>query len=131
MFHFLSYNWKSNTSKDYICITSHFIDVDWKLQKRTILFNELLPPYDGVSIVNIVVTCFSNWNVESKVMDITLDNASYNDNLSNFLFLSNCRSSATQLSRERVLRTRMSSSLRMRLLVHGRLLCDGAFLFQV
>jgi hypothetical protein len=64
----------------------------------------LLPPYDGVSIADTVAACFSNWNVESKVMSITLDNASYNDNMSN--------------------------SLRMRLLAHGRLLCDGAF-FQV
>jgi hypothetical protein len=99
---FTSDNWKSETSKDsYIFITAHFIDADCKLQKRIILFSELLPPYDGVSIADMVAACFSNWNVESKVMSITLNNASYNDNMSN--------------------------SHRMRLLAHGRLLCDGAF----
>ncbi|KAB2041399.1 hypothetical protein ES319_D02G145600v1 [Gossypium barbadense] len=56
-------NWNSeHTNDEYICITAHWVDKDWKLQKRIIRFRVLFPPYD-----------------DKKIFSITLDNASYND----------------------------------------------------
>ncbi|TYI92702.1 hypothetical protein E1A91_D02G088700v1 [Gossypium mustelinum] len=58
-----SNNWNSeHTNDEYICITAHWVDKDWKLQKRIIRFRALFPPYD-----------------DKKIFSITLDNASYND----------------------------------------------------
>ncbi|TYG67888.1 hypothetical protein ES288_D05G110900v1 [Gossypium darwinii] len=54
--------------RDRICITAHWVDKDWKLQKRIIRFRALFPPYDGLNIAD-----------ELKIFSITLDNASYND----------------------------------------------------
>ncbi|KAG4138741.1 hypothetical protein ERO13_D07G152450v2 [Gossypium hirsutum] len=54
-------NWNSeHTNDEYICVTAHWVDKDWKLQKRIIRFRALFPPYD-------------------ENFSFTLDNASYND----------------------------------------------------
>ncbi|MFQ6670699.1 hypothetical protein Gotur_035512 [Gossypium turneri] len=51
-------NWNSeHTNDEYICITTHWIDKDWKLQKRIIRFRALFPPYDGLHIVDKPILC--------------------------------------------------------------------------
>ena len=100
-----SNNWTSTHRHDeYIYITTHWIDCDWKLQKRIIRFRALNPPFDGLSIADEIALCMAQWNIDKKLFSITLDNASYNDN--------------------------MVRSLKIRYLAKRFLLCDGQF-FQV
>uniref|UniRef100_A0ACD5UYX2 Uncharacterized protein n=1 Tax=Avena sativa TaxID=4498 RepID=A0ACD5UYX2_AVESA len=83
---FTSDNWKSEVSKhSYICITCHYIDADWELDKRIVWFKKIDPPYDGASIADEVHLAFREWRFEKKVMCITLDNAAYNDRMINCL----------------------------------------------
>ncbi|TYG83962.1 hypothetical protein ES288_D01G211000v1 [Gossypium darwinii] len=73
-------NWNSeHTNDEYICITSHWIDKDWKLHKRIRRFRALFPPYDGLNIADELVLCLSQWGIDKKIFSITLDNASYSD----------------------------------------------------
>ncbi|KAB2045172.1 hypothetical protein ES319_D01G141800v1 [Gossypium barbadense] len=73
-------NWNSeHTNDEYICITAHWVDKDWNLQKRIIRFRALFPPYDGLNIADELVLCLSQWVIDKKNFSITLDNASYND----------------------------------------------------
>ncbi|TYG36744.1 hypothetical protein ES288_D13G087700v1 [Gossypium darwinii] len=73
-------NWNlEHTNDEYICITAHWVDKDWKLQKRIIRFRALFPPYDGLNIADELVLCLSQWGIDKKIFSITLDNASYND----------------------------------------------------
>ncbi|MFQ6638880.1 hypothetical protein Gotur_014693, partial [Gossypium turneri] len=76
----------------------------WKLQKRTLRFRALFPPYDGLNIANELVLCLSQWGMDKKIFSITLDNASYNDV--------------------------MVSCLKNRFCANRAILCDGAF-FQI
>ncbi|KAK8341069.1 hypothetical protein V6Z12_A08G141400 [Gossypium hirsutum] len=49
-------NWNSeHTNDEYICITAHWVDENWKLQKRIIRFRALFPPYDGLNIADELV----------------------------------------------------------------------------
>ncbi|TYJ00655.1 hypothetical protein E1A91_A13G100000v1 [Gossypium mustelinum] len=99
------YNWNSeHTNDEYICITAHWVDKDWKLQKRIIRFRALFPPYDGLNTVDELVSCLSQWGIDKKIFSITLGNASYNDV--------------------------MVSCLKNRFRANRAILCDGAF-FQV
>ncbi|TYG54723.1 hypothetical protein ES288_D09G213400v1 [Gossypium darwinii] len=68
-----------HTNDEYICITAHWVDKDWKLQKKIIRFRPLFPPYNGLNIVDELVLCLSQWGIDKKIFSITLDNASYND----------------------------------------------------
>ncbi|TYG74062.1 hypothetical protein ES288_D04G152600v1 [Gossypium darwinii] len=98
-------NWNSeHTNDEYICIAAHWVDKDWKLQKRIIRFRALFPPYDGLNIADELVLCLSQWDIDKKIFSITLDNASYNDV--------------------------MISCLKNRFRANRAILCDGAF-FQV
>ncbi|TYI63167.1 hypothetical protein E1A91_D09G000900v1 [Gossypium mustelinum] len=98
-------NWNSeHTNDEYICITAHWVDKDWKLQKRMIRFRALFPPYDGLNIADELVLCLSQWGIDKKIFSITLDNASYNGV--------------------------MVSCLKNRFRANRAILCDGAF-FQV
>ncbi|TYG36713.1 hypothetical protein ES288_D13G085200v1 [Gossypium darwinii] len=73
-------NWNSEHINDeYICITAHWVEKGWKLQKRIIRFRALFPPYDGLNIADELVLCLSQWGIDKKIFSITLDNASYND----------------------------------------------------
>ncbi|TYJ30966.1 hypothetical protein E1A91_A06G164700v1, partial [Gossypium mustelinum] len=98
-------NWNSeHTNDEYICISTHWVDKDWKLQKRIIRFRALFPPYDGLNIADELVLCLSQWGIDKKIFSITLDNASYNDV--------------------------MVSCLKNHFRANRAILCDGAF-FQV
>ncbi|XP_056685649.1 zinc finger BED domain-containing protein RICESLEEPER 2-like [Spinacia oleracea] len=75
-------NWRNDSTQDeYICITAHWIDNNWKLQKRIIRFGALTPPFDGVSIAEDVSFCLAKWKIDGKVRSFTLDNATYNNTM--------------------------------------------------
>ena len=72
--------WKSTNQKvSYMVVTSHFIDSNWKLQKRVLNFCDIPPPHSGVAICDALSKCLVDWEIEDKVWTVTVDNASYND----------------------------------------------------
>ncbi|KAI8559647.1 hypothetical protein RHMOL_Rhmol04G0189500 [Rhododendron molle] len=65
--------WKSPGQRiQYMVMTGHYVDEDWKLQKCVLSFCNVPPPHNRVIISDA-------WNIENKVATITVDNASYND----------------------------------------------------
>ncbi|KAJ9547178.1 hypothetical protein OSB04_019721 [Centaurea solstitialis] len=60
-------------------ITAHFVDLDWKLQKRVINFVQLPSPRTGANIADGILTCLREWEIEDKVFTVSVDNASAND----------------------------------------------------
>ncbi|XP_058184164.1 zinc finger BED domain-containing protein RICESLEEPER 2-like [Rhododendron vialii] len=63
----------------YMVVTGHFIDGDWKLQKRVLNFCYVPPLHSGVVIADALYKCITGWGIENKVASITVDNASNND----------------------------------------------------
>ena len=50
--------WKSTNQKiEYMVLTGHFIDSNWKLQKRVLSFVHLPPPHRGVEIDDNIYKC--------------------------------------------------------------------------
>ncbi|GMI80864.1 hypothetical protein HRI_001755700 [Hibiscus trionum] len=58
---------------------AHFVDLDWKLQKRVLNFVHLPPPRRGANIADSILSCLKEWEIEDKVFTISVDNASAND----------------------------------------------------
>ncbi|KAM0060533.1 putative transcription factor/ chromatin remodeling BED-type(Zn) family [Helianthus debilis subsp. tardiflorus] len=72
--------WKSSHQKiEYMVITRHFIDQNWRLQKRVLSFVHVPPPRTGLDIADGIYKCLKEWEVEAKIFSISVDNASYND----------------------------------------------------
>nr|GEU34588.1 zinc finger BED domain-containing protein RICESLEEPER 2-like [Tanacetum cinerariifolium] len=63
----------------YICVTAHWIEpVTWKMMKRVMAFEEFPAPHSGSALAKKLRNVFVNFNLENKIMSITLDNASNN-----------------------------------------------------
>ncbi|XP_071928272.1 zinc finger BED domain-containing protein RICESLEEPER 2-like [Coffea arabica] len=60
-------------------ITGHWIDSDWKLQKRVLSFVHIPPPHRGVEIASSIFKSAKEWGIEHKIYSISVDNASNND----------------------------------------------------
>lgn len=72
--------WRSTNQKlEYMVLTGHFIDSNWKLQKRVLNFVHLPPPHRGVEIADCIYKCTKEWGIENKVYTLSVDNASNND----------------------------------------------------
>ncbi|KAK2655909.1 hypothetical protein Ddye_008961 [Dipteronia dyeriana] len=70
--------WTSINTDGFLCLTAHFLDGNWILQKKVLNFCIMLPPHDGVSLAHKIYTFLCEWGIEEKIFWITLDNASSN-----------------------------------------------------
>ncbi|KAG7954614.1 hypothetical protein I3843_11G028400 [Carya illinoinensis] len=75
--------WTSIQNLNYMCLTAHFIDNDWKLKKKIINFC-LIPNYRGDTIGKYIESCLLNWGID-KIFTVTVDNASSNDTAISYL----------------------------------------------
>ncbi|XP_057734179.1 zinc finger BED domain-containing protein RICESLEEPER 2-like [Arachis stenosperma] len=70
-------NWSSCQNMAYMCLTVHFIDVDWKLQKKILNFCQVTG-HTGEIMAQNVEACLNSWKL-NKILSLTIDNASSND----------------------------------------------------
>nr|GEV57681.1 hypothetical protein [Tanacetum cinerariifolium] len=63
----------------YMCVTAHWIEAGtWQMMKRVISFEEFSSPHTGHALFKMLLKVLTNFNLEDKVISITLDNASNN-----------------------------------------------------
>jgi hypothetical protein len=60
-----------------MCLIVHFIDNDWKLNKRILSFCPI-SSHSGKEIGMTIERCLLDWEID-KVFTVTIDNASSND----------------------------------------------------
>nr|GEU98837.1 ribonuclease H-like domain, reverse transcriptase, RNA-dependent DNA polymerase [Tanacetum cinerariifolium] len=66
-------------SASYICITAHCIEPDTcQMMKRVISFEDFSIPHTDSALARTLRKTFANFNLDNKIMSITLDNASNN-----------------------------------------------------
>ncbi|KAJ9542380.1 hypothetical protein OSB04_028886 [Centaurea solstitialis] len=72
--------WRSSHQRvEYMVITGHFIDQNWRLQKRVLSFVHIPPPRTGLDIADCIYKCLKDWEIEDKIFTISVDNEAYND----------------------------------------------------
>nr|KAJ0218768.1 hypothetical protein LSAT_V11C300151260 [Lactuca sativa] len=72
--------WKSSHQKiEYMVITAHFVDHNWRLQKRVLSFVHVPTPRTAVDIADGIYKCLQEWEIKDKIFTISVDNAAYND----------------------------------------------------
>lgn len=55
--------WTSNQNKGYMCVTLHWIDDNWRIQKRITNFIHVEGRHTGVKLLETFTTCLLNWFV--------------------------------------------------------------------
>lgn len=70
--------WTSSCQKlSYMCVTAHFIDNNWHLQKKILTFCQVTS-HTGDAICATMEMCLNSWGL-NRVLSLTVDNASSND----------------------------------------------------
>ena len=71
--------WTSLMHKGFLYITAHYIDSEWILNKRIILFKTINTPHNGKNIATLINDKIIDLGISDKIFTITLDNVSNND----------------------------------------------------
>lgn len=66
--------WTSRQNKSYMCVTVHFIDDNWSIQKRILNFMCLGGRHTGENLSEAVLKNLCDWNLDRKLFTFTLDN---------------------------------------------------------
>ncbi|KAK8934889.1 hypothetical protein KSP39_PZI014520 [Platanthera zijinensis] len=75
--------WTSIQKYGYMCLTGHWIDKEWRLQKRILNFVRIID-HTGEGLGNEILNCITEWGIK-KIFTITMDNASVNDVVARYL----------------------------------------------
>ncbi|KAL4183422.1 hypothetical protein AMTRI_Chr11g98170 [Amborella trichopoda] len=65
--------WTTEETLEYMRITGHFVDCDFKLQKRVLNFTMLPYPFTRNDLSDVILTCLTDWNILTKLSTVTLD----------------------------------------------------------
>nr|BAN05298.1 putative transposase [Dianthus caryophyllus] len=77
--------WDSGVDYHYLCITAHWVDREWNLQKRIISFSKLEFPHNAINMHNIIMASINEYNIKSKILTVTFDNATSMTAVANML----------------------------------------------
>jgi hypothetical protein len=73
--------WSDNAKEDYLSVVVHFVTTDWELEKRIIGFRLIDCSHSGVNTFERISLVLYEYDLTSKVLSVTLDNASAMDYL--------------------------------------------------
>ncbi|VVA29613.1 PREDICTED: zinc finger BED domain-containing [Prunus dulcis] len=75
--------WSSHQNLNYMCLTAHYIDDQWRLHKKILNFRTIVND-KGDTIGRAIATCLLEWGID-KVLTVTVDNATSNDHAGTLL----------------------------------------------
>ncbi|KAK2662761.1 hypothetical protein Ddye_001335 [Dipteronia dyeriana] len=64
--------------QDYLCVTGHYLDYDWRITKRIIGFRPTDFAHIVENIFNVIIYVLETYEITHLILSITLDNASAN-----------------------------------------------------
>ncbi|KAG6591773.1 Zinc finger BED domain-containing protein RICESLEEPER 1, partial [Cucurbita argyrosperma subsp. sororia] len=73
--------WSSPENMDYLCLTAHYIDEDWKLQKKLLNFITLDSSHTDDMLSDVIIKCLMDWDIDCKLFSLTFDDFSTNDEI--------------------------------------------------
>ncbi|KAH1110998.1 hypothetical protein GYH30_009682 [Glycine max] len=77
--------WTSCTFEGYISLTAHYVDANWELNSKMLNFSHFPPPHLGREMAKVIYGFLEEWGIEKKIFSLTLDNASSNDKMQDYL----------------------------------------------
>lgn len=71
--------WTSNQNKGYMCVTVHWVDDNWSIQKRIVSFMHVEGRHTGANLSDAFISSITRWFIDKKMFSLSLDNASANE----------------------------------------------------
>ncbi|XP_057953399.1 zinc finger BED domain-containing protein RICESLEEPER 1-like isoform X2 [Malania oleifera] len=72
--------WAAPEDAVYLCLTAHYIDEAWQLNKKILNFM-MITCYAEDSLSEVIMTCLMDWDIDRKLFSITFDCCPTNDNV--------------------------------------------------
>lgn len=82
---FTSDTWTSSMGEPFLCITAHWVDDDWFIQKRILCFQAMEERHTGFNIKVRILDCLKEFHLNNKVFSLSLDNATANTKCIDYL----------------------------------------------
>jgi hypothetical protein len=74
--------WSSSTENgSYLCLSAHYIDEKWTLQKKILNFLTLDSSYTEDLLPEVIIKCLDEWDIDCKLFALTLDDCSVDDDI--------------------------------------------------
>ncbi|KAK2649133.1 hypothetical protein Ddye_016622, partial [Dipteronia dyeriana] len=70
--------WNACSKQDYLCVTGHYLDPDWRITKRIIGFRPMDFTHTAENIFNVIISVLEIYEITHRILSNTLDNASSN-----------------------------------------------------
>ncbi|KAK0574519.1 hypothetical protein LWI29_024902 [Acer saccharum] len=70
--------WNACSKQDYLCVTGHYLNSDWKLTKRILGFRPMDYAHTAENIFNVILSVLETYEITNRILSITLDNVSVN-----------------------------------------------------
>ncbi|CAN0920340.1 Putative AC9 transposase, partial [Linum grandiflorum] len=71
----------TNQKNGYMAITGHYMENAWTLHSHLLSFAYLPAPHTAERMASVLLKCLMDWNTDSKISTITLDNCSMNNSM--------------------------------------------------
>ena len=81
--------WSRHSKQDYLCVTGHYVDTQWILQKKLLDFCVMVYSHTTQNIFQVIMSVIQDYDIHNRIMSITLDNASANSKAIEFFINSN------------------------------------------
>jgi hypothetical protein len=73
--------WSSTENGSYLCLSAHYIDEKWTLQKNILNFLTLDTSYTEDLLPEVIIKCLDEWDIDCKLFALTLDDCSVDDDI--------------------------------------------------
>lgn len=73
--------WSSAENTSFLCLSAHYIDEKWTLQKKILNFLTLDSSYAEDLLPEVIIKCLDEWDIDCKLFTLTLDDCSVDDDI--------------------------------------------------
>lgn len=73
--------WPYDPRRLFLCLTVHYIDDDWKKQKKIIKFCDVRPSCSAEELSNTILRAIEEWGLDEKVFSVILDDTFSDDSV--------------------------------------------------
>lgn len=71
--------WTAPENTGYWCLTAHYIEENWKLQKKILNFIAIDSSQAEDALSDVIIKCLMEWDLDRKLFSMTIDDLSTSD----------------------------------------------------